>query len=212
MTAPDDPADHDPTRLPIDVIPPLPTGYEIRPARPTDLASLAAIESAAGQIFHGIDMHDVADDEGPTPETFEAALAAGRLWVAVHEGHPVGYVLARHLDDQAHLEQLSVDPDHGRRGLGTALVGVVVEWGSTLGGHDVTLSTFRDVAWNRPYYERLGFEVVDDASLSPALQAVRAHEAAEGLDIDARVIMRRTVGAVDRRRATDRVASIERER
>lgn len=190
MTAPIDRPDHraDP---PVRGLLGLPSGYEIRPARPGDLSDVPVIERAAGQIFHGIGMHDIADDDGLAPEVYESARASGRLWVATHHETPVAYVLALRLEDQPHLEQLSVDPEHGRRGLGAALVDVVLRWAATVGGTDLTLSTFRDVAWNRQYYQQLGFEVVDDGSLSPALQAVRAHEAAEGLDVDRRVIMRR---------------------
>ena len=38
----------------------------------------------------------------------------------------------------------------------------------------LTLTTFTDVPWNRPYYERLGFTVLDD--LGPELAALVAHE------------------------------------
>jgi hypothetical protein len=45
------------------------------------------------------------------------------------------------------------------------------------------------VPWNAPYYERLGFRRVDD--LTPGLRAIRAAEAARGLDRWPRVAMRR---------------------
>jgi hypothetical protein len=44
----------------------------------------------------------------------------------------------------------------------------------------VTLTTFRDVPWNAPFYRRLGFEVVDE--LPSGLAAIRAHEAMAGDD------------------------------
>lgn len=43
--------------------------------------------------------------------------------------------------------------------------------------------------WNAPYYARLGFTVVTD--LTPGLLAIRAREAALGLDAWPRVVMRR---------------------
>ena len=53
----------------------------------------------------------------------------------------------------------------------------------------VTLTSFRDVPWNAPFYQRVGFEVVDDPP--PGLAAVRAAERAEGFDrFGPRVAMR----------------------
>ncbi|CAN5520044.1 GNAT family N-acetyltransferase [soil metagenome] len=172
----------------------LPQGYEVRPAVLSDLARLPGVEVAAGALFRTVGMDDVAGDEGLAAEDYEASLTAGQLWVVAHRGRPVGYVLALDLDGQSHLEQLSVDPAHGRRGLGAALVDEVVRWARGRGATDLTLATFRDVAWNRPYYERLGFAVVPDAELTPPLRQVRVHEAELGLDVDARVIMRRRLG------------------
>jgi len=59
------------------------------------------------------------------------------------------------------------------------------------GFESVTLTTFRDVPWNMPFYERLGFEVVPTPALSPALRAVVDDETRRGLDPIRRVVMRR---------------------
>ncbi|QXC59878.1 GNAT family N-acetyltransferase [Aquihabitans sp. G128] len=171
--------------------PSVPEGYEVRDATVGDLPQLGPIEVAAGELFRTVGMDDVAGDEGFPLADLEAARADGRLWVVACDGRAVGYVLALDLPGQAHLEQLSVDPAHGRRGLGAALVERVATWARERGAADLTLSTFRDVAWNRPYYERLGFAVVPEVELSATLREVRAHEAAIGLDVDARVVMRR---------------------
>jgi hypothetical protein len=48
-----------------------------------------------------------------------------------------------------------------------------------------------DVPWNAPYYTRCGFRALDDRELTPGLRAIRAHEAAIGLDRWPRVCMRR---------------------
>jgi hypothetical protein len=53
----------------------------------------------------------------------------------------------------------------------------------------LTLTTFRDVTWNAPYYERLGFRAVKDDELGAGLRRVRDDEAAHGLDPTLRVCM-----------------------
>ena len=53
------------------------------------------------------------------------------------------------------------------------------------------MCTFRDVPWNAPYYERLGFERIDEADWGCGLRALRRREAELGLDRWPRVAMRR---------------------
>lgn len=60
----------------------------------------------------------------------------------------------------------------------------------------VTLITFRDVPWNCPYYERLGFRIVEYGQITPGLRRLRAGEAELGLDRWPRVVMRRGAHAV----------------
>jgi GNAT superfamily N-acetyltransferase len=90
-----------------------------------------------------------------------------------------------------HVEQVSVHPDHARRGIGAALIEHVAGWAGERGSAALTLTTFADVPWNGPYYERLGFRVLAGADLTPGLRAVRAQEAAHGLDEWPRIAMRR---------------------
>ena len=59
----------------------------------------------------------------------------------------------------------------------------------------MTLTTFADVAWNRPFYERRGWRVLGDEELTPGLVARVADEAAHGLDPSLRVVMRRDLGS-----------------
>jgi hypothetical protein len=53
----------------------------------------------------------------------------------------------------------------------------------------LSLSTFREVPWNAPYYRRLGFVDVADEALTPGMRAIREEHLARGLDEDARVFM-----------------------
>jgi hypothetical protein len=54
----------------------------------------------------------------------------------------------------------------------------------------VLLTTFRDVPWNAPYYQRLGFHILRDEELGPGLRSIRAHETQLGLPPESRVCMR----------------------
>ena len=101
----------------------------------------------------------------------------------------MGFVSVDIVDGCAHIDQLSVLTDHGGRGIGRALLDEAVRWARASGLAAVTLTTFRDVPWNAPFYRRVGFEVVDDPT--PGLAVVRAGERADGLDgFGPRVAMR----------------------
>ena len=59
----------------------------------------------------------------------------------------------------------------------------------------MTLTTFTDVPWNASYYRRIGFRVVMEQEWTPGLRRIRDHEAASGLDVWPRVLMRRPIGS-----------------
>ena len=120
-----------------------------------------------------------------------AAQAAGRLWVALADDAPVGFALVEMLPSGLpHLEEIGVHPRHGRRGLGTALVRAVCEWASRSGHPELTLTTFREVPWNLPFYVRLGFEEIPRAELRPELAEIVREEASRGLDPESRAVLR----------------------
>jgi hypothetical protein len=60
----------------------------------------------------------------------------------------------------------------------------------------VTLTTFRDVPWNAPYYARLGFAVIDEAYFDERLREVFAREVRIGLPVERRCAMQMTLGDV----------------
>jgi GNAT superfamily N-acetyltransferase len=169
--------------------------YSIRGARPRDVRALAAIERAGATLLEGHAPEAVLNETTDENELL-AAQAEGRLWVALVDDVPVGFALVVMLGNGlAHLEEIDVDPRHGQRGRGTALVRSVCEWASGSGHSEVTLTTFRALPWNMPFYHRLGFREIPTDQLSPALDTVVQDEAARGLDPGRRVVMRYRVGA-----------------
>jgi GNAT superfamily N-acetyltransferase len=165
--------------------------YEISLAAPRHVVALPEVERAAGRLFSPDDLpEELRDLVIPVAELREAQQA-GQLWVACCPGdQPVGFGLVKMLAGLPHLEELSVDPQHGRRGVGTSLVGAICAWARSGGHASLTLTTFGHVPWNRPFYERLGFRVLADDELTPALRRVLDAESEEGLDASKRVAMR----------------------
>jgi GNAT superfamily N-acetyltransferase len=168
--------------------------YRIRLALPDETALLPSIERRSARLFE-----NCFGETGLTPEalahvnsveSFDQAQRAGRLWVAVSPlGDLVGFALVFDVGGLPHIEELDVLPEHGGRGLGSRLLKEVCLWAREAGYPKVTLSTFRDVPWNAPFYQRRGFRVVEPAELSEQhVQLVRS-EKARGLRTDLRVVM-----------------------
>ncbi|MET7767307.1 GNAT family N-acetyltransferase [Nocardia sp. NPDC005366] len=163
----------------------------IRPAAEADLPALQEIERAAGQPFATIGMTAVADDDPPTLERLREFLDAGRAWVWADDAdRPIGYLVLGIIDGNAHIEQVSVHPDHAGRRIGKQLIECAARWAKAQGMRAITLTTFTDVPWNGPYYERLGFRYIPVTAEAPEMRAVRAAEAEHGLERWPRTAMR----------------------
>lgn len=164
----------------------------IRLAVAGDIPVMQEVEVAAGRVFATVGMDAVAEDEPFPADVLLRYLQDGRAWVAVDDAdRPVAYLIADRVDGNAHVEQVSVDPAYGRRGIGARLIEQAARWGREQGAPALTLTTFVEVAWNAPYYERLGFRRLDDAELAPGMRRVRAEEAEHGLERWPRVSMRK---------------------
>jgi GNAT superfamily N-acetyltransferase len=164
----------------------------IRQATEADLPILRDIERAAGKCFADIGMAAVAEDEPPSLAVLLAFQQAGTAWVYVDDDDvPVAYLIADLVDGSAHVEQVSVHPNHAGNRIGNALVERLADWARERGVTSMTLTTFTSVVWNGPYYERCGFRLLSDDELTPGLRAIRAAEAERGLDEWPRGAMRR---------------------
>ncbi len=162
----------------------------IRLAHADDLVIMQQIERAAGETFRSLGMDAIADDQPFSVEKLNSYATTGRAWVYVDGlDYPLAYLLADVVDGDAHVEQVSVHPDQAHQGLGRELLDAARIWARGHGMHRQTLSTFRDVPWNAPYYRRLGFGVLDAGSWGPELARLMNDEADLGLTHWARVAM-----------------------
>jgi ribosomal protein S18 acetylase RimI-like enzyme len=164
----------------------------LRLVREAELSVLQDIERAAGEYFRAVGMPQIADDEPLPLDVLAGYHEAGRAWVAADATDTaVGYLIADVVDGNLHIEQVSVHPRWARRGVGRALIDHLAGHARATGVPALTLTTFSDVPWNGPYYERCGFVAVSDNDLTAGLRDIRRREAAHGLDRWPRRCMRR---------------------
>jgi predicted N-acetyltransferase YhbS len=157
-----------------------------RLARPEEIETIRALERASAQRFVGL-MDALAADEPSPASVLAIRVADGGLIVAVEGGALVGFAMFRRVEARTYVEQLDVPPAFAGRGIGAALLDQVADAARTAGLDGLSLSTFRDVPWNAPYYRRLGF--VEVTVLTPGMRAIREEHLARGMDEDARVFM-----------------------
>jgi GNAT superfamily N-acetyltransferase len=155
----------------------------IRAARESELPLISALEKSGEKQFRAAGMDRVADAPPSEPDAYRPALDDGRLLVAVDgRDTPLGFIRLEILDGDPHVEQVSVHPDHARQGIGASLLAAAEQLARARGHRRITLTTFRDVPWNGPYYTRLGWSIVGEADLPPELAAARRHERDLGFD------------------------------
>ena len=175
-------------------LPFLPQGYAVRARRPDDDVALLRVENRAAQLFRDHGHPALADDLLTDVAELRALMEGHECWVCVDHGDvPVGCAVAGPRGAFLHLRELSVDPAHGRRGLGAALVGKVVDEARQRAFVAVSLTTFRDVPFNAPFYSRLGFVELPLVDAPPILRETFAYELPPGCAPATRLLMvRRT--------------------
>lgn len=164
----------------------------IRPADTALVPALQAIERSAAQAFLQIpDLAWLADGDAMPEERHRAFIRQGTEWVALDaDGQAAGFLCAELAGKELHIWELSVSLTHQGQGLGRALLAHAIDTARSRGLRCLTLTTFRDVPWNAPFYQRLGFDPVPAAALDTRLAAILQEEAAHGLPAGRRCAMR----------------------
>jgi GNAT superfamily N-acetyltransferase len=159
----------------------------VRWADPEELPGLVAVELAADRLFEQVGI--------TFPPGTTMIEEAGEPGLVLVEGEPpAGFALMGQVDGHLHLDQLAVHPESMRRGIGGRLVTAVLDHARAVGVPRVTLTTYRDVPWNAPWYARHGFAVLPPEEWGPELRALVEHERALGLEVAPRVVMSAATG------------------
>ncbi len=167
--------------------------YSIELGRTEHARELRALERAAGTRFESIGMADVAEGE-PTPATIlEDRARHGRLYVAVASSRRLaGFLFWSPKDGRAYIEEVSVHPDHAGHRLAARMIDrLAADVHRKLAA--LSLTTFRDVSWNAPYYTTLGFVELSRADAGPEHEESWRRQAENGLDMTRRLFMMRAL-------------------
>lgn len=165
-------------------------GIVIGIAQAMHLRAIPAIELAGAAMFPEADLPQQIRHRVTATTDLQNALDAGRLWTAVSaQGQVLGFAMADTVDDEAYLVEVDVLPDFGRRGIGNQLVKTVIAWARESGFNALRLVTFRHIPWNAPFYEKLGFSVVDRPEPGTELAGLMDEERRAGINVVNRVAM-----------------------
>ena len=153
----------------------------IRTGRQEDLPALDAIEQSGAETFTDFGQ-PLVDGSPPAPaDQWAKALDDGLLWVAEDaDVGVIGFVAGEITDDGLYIEEVDVAMERQKQGNGRRLMQAAIDWARTARLPAVTLTTFRHIPFNAPFYASMGFAVLDEPT--PHLAATLADEIARGFE------------------------------
>lgn len=132
----------------------------------------------------------IADDKVMSAEDHRHSIQQSACWVAELDGQLVGFLSAEPQGDELHIWQVAVARPFQGKGVGRCVVQSVITEARRKRFKALTLTTFRGVPWNEPFYQSLGFETLTSNEVDRRLGAILNRELQQGLPADWRCAMR----------------------
>ena len=167
--------------------------FTIRKAREEDLPLLGPVENSASQVFRTVNLDHIAN--GPTlPNPQLSAMSnSNHLWVAVNTlDQPVGFVGGEEVDGSFYIVEISVAQHFQGKGAGKALMAAMEQQIRKESFKDITLTTYKHLPWNGPWYAKRGYSDVQVDELGEGHMKIWEHEG-EWHDMNLRCAMRKVL-------------------
>lgn len=146
--------------------------FSIRRAQEDDHVLLPDIEALSDTLFDELPAFSwMTDYPNLSVDGYKTLPRGTTIWLAEIIDRAVGFIYAYDMDDCAYIGQLSVVPDAQGRGVGGALIEAVAAFSRNGNQRGLVLTTFRDIAWNAPFYAKRGFKTLTKADMGPELFA-----------------------------------------
>lgn len=105
------------------------------------------------------------------------------LFIALtNNGRVQGFILIRHVTGLVLLSKVDVRPQLMRRGIGTQLINTAIEKLPSWGHTSLWLTTFSNLPWTVPFYEKIGFRIVPEELHPEVIRKILAEEKINGLE------------------------------
>ncbi len=114
-------------------------------------------------------------------EAWWSRMEAGTLWVAEDAGRVTAFLAASAYGTRLHIDEIDVSRDLQGKGIGRQMLSDLIVWARTNGFVCLSLTTFRHIPWNGPFYASLGFHEWPTDEAPGEIQRALASEAARGL-------------------------------
>ncbi len=170
--------------------------YIIHKTELRDVAHLPRVERSAAHAFTSLpNLSWLADESVMSTKEHERFLVEGLSWVALGSTSRTiyGFIHAEVIEDEIYIAEVSVSETHQKLGIGSQLIKTAMEQAKSMGLSAATLTTFRNVPWNAPYYQRLGFKTLMTETLPLYLKQKLRDEHAAGLRREQRCAMRKAL-------------------
>jgi GNAT superfamily N-acetyltransferase len=157
--------------------------YNIVDASINDLTFLSDIEYNSDQLFkdYGLDAI-IYTPKNPLSYWLDLYRTSIIRIAKNVDGTVLGFYMLAEIDRQSYLKQISVDPQYGSKGIGTKLLLNALHTAKSQGHNYVTLTTYRDINFNAPFYRKNGFEEFTPDDTWPELSKLRAEEKSSDLE------------------------------
>jgi len=164
-----------------------------RKAEPVDADFFPELEQSAGLSFRADrELAWLADADNLSAERYREIIGEGWSWIAEDaQARPTAFMAATLEAEELHIWEFNVRLEYQRRGIGRGLLQRFIAEATAAKIPAITLTTFRDVPWNAPFYGSIGFEVVAHENLDSRLAGLLDAEERKGLPAERRCAMRR---------------------
>ena len=148
------------------------TEFSIRLAQPSDAEGFHEVEEDAARLLaEEPSLSGIPVPPSRSAEEYRAMIAQRHCLTAVSGERIVGFAATRRHARELHLHELSVAMAFQQMRIGSTLLGALKIDARNSGIRAITLHTYRDIAWNAPFYARHGFEIIKDLDAYPRLAA-----------------------------------------
>ena len=132
--------------------------WSLRLARSEDAGAFHRVEEDAADLLRSApELANTAIPPSRSEQDYARLIRRGHCLSAVAGDEIIGFAAAAPKGRELHLHELSVARSWQRRRVGATLLEALGIDARNSGFRAITLTTFRDLAWNAPFYAAHGF-------------------------------------------------------